>query len=173
MSNPAPNFALPGLMAITRPELERQRPILRLQPHRIQNSKWAGFAPYGGPLAGALVYDGSLLVYGSELVVLGGIFELLDEVLPWRAYRSESAMVSVVMKFGPSRPLTGMETFTLSTTPTDGQGILEITDGPSWAFRAPRQPIPLGIGNHAWELHVTDASGETHACYVGELLVTA
>lgn len=168
-----PNFALPGLMAITRPELERLRVTIRLQPHRIQNSNWSGFAPYGGPSAGVLSYDGSLLVYGSELLVFGGVFEMLEEVLPWRAYRSDSALASVVMKFGQDLPIDGAAAFILSTTPESGQGSIELTDAENWAFRAPRQPLPLHLGRYKWEIHATDAAGETHVCYVGEIMVTA
>jgi hypothetical protein len=159
-------------MAIKRPELERQRTIIRLMPHRIQNSHWAGFSSFGGTPSGVLSYDGSLLVFGPDIFVIGGIFELLADALPWRVYRSDSALVSVVMKFGPSLPVTGGETFVMSTSPTVGQGTLEIIDGANWEFKAPRQPIPLGVGNHSWEVHAMDASGETHVCYVGELLVT-
>jgi hypothetical protein len=158
-------------MAITRPELERQRPLLRLLPFRIQNSHWAGFAPYGVE-AGVLSYDGNLMIYGDNQLVIGGSLELSEDSLPWRAYRAGYDLVKVVMKFGLGRPLTGVETFVLSSEPTADQGMLSIEDSSIWAFSAPRQPIPLGLGNHQWEIHATDTSGETHSCYVGELMVT-
>lgn len=50
MPNQTPTFALPGLMVIARPELERQREIIRLAPKRIQDSSWMGI-PSVGPVA--------------------------------------------------------------------------------------------------------------------------
>lgn len=50
MPNQTPNFALPGLMAITRPELERQRTMIRLTPKRVQDTNWLGI-PSVGPIA--------------------------------------------------------------------------------------------------------------------------
>lgn len=172
MPNQTPNFALPGLMAISRPELERQRTSIRLQPHRIQNSHWSGFTTYGGPLVGALSYDGALLVHGDQILTLGGIFEMLTEELPWRAYRSESPAVSVVMKIGRGLSAGDSEVYRLTSTSVEGAGSITIDDAAEWKFTAPRQPIPLGVGNYSWEIHVTDASGETRVCYVGELLIT-
>ena len=172
MSSQTPSFALPGLMVISRPELERQRTSIRLQPHRIQNSHWAGFSTYGGALAGLLTYDGALVVLGDQVITLGGVFEMLTEELPWRAYRSDSPAVSVVMKIGRGLPAIDSEVYRLSSEQVNGSGSVVIVDAAEWKFNAPRQALPLGVGNYTWEIHVTDASAETHVCYVGELLIT-
>lgn len=44
-----PNFALPGLMPISRPILDRQRQPIRLHPQRVQDSNWPGI-PSVGPV---------------------------------------------------------------------------------------------------------------------------
>lgn len=81
MPNQAPNFALPGLLHIDRPELDRQREMIRLTPKRVQDTNWLGIPSVGPvtpggtqppyPLASvAMVFGHSLPVGDEPLFVL-------------------------------------------------------------------------------------------------------
>lgn len=50
MPQNVPNFALPGLMNITRPLLDAQRRMTPLAPHRVQDTNWVGI-PSVGPIS--------------------------------------------------------------------------------------------------------------------------
>ena len=54
MPNQAPNFALPGLMEITRPALDDQRQLIRLPTKRSQDSHWAGIPSVGPVMPGGV-----------------------------------------------------------------------------------------------------------------------
>ncbi len=138
-----PNFALPGLMEISRPVLDAQRTYLELLAHRIQDSKWAGIPSVGPVRPGGAQPAWPLarveMVFGLQLPV-------------------EDASVFIIS----SAPTAGQGTLTIDDATTWSFSV------PEQAL-----PEVMDLGLYWWEIRTTDTQGTVTVFYVGKLLITS